>query len=597
MESDAVESDAVEGDVESDEVESDAVESDSWRASDAVESDAVEGGAVESDAVEGDAIEGDAIEGDDIKGDAVEVDAVEVEVVEVDAVDWDIRPVVGTMSEDQELCRHLLRSLDTWIVLELLPSSLHYGGTGLFSLGAIPARFEIFRSTPLVRCVDEGKTGAYCDYCHKSITGLAKVDVDPNPEGKVMFKAPLCQFCGQCGYCSDDCKNAAWELYHKEECFELKRNKSANLWTRMLYRVIAMHKQGSFSKLQWLALRNLWGKRGQDLAEVPPETVIAISGVAKAMIQSELETTEIADIYYKIARNTTSLLPPYYAGAGKAIDLVVSLINHSCDPNALIFYEGSQFRLRSLRRIQAGEEITIGYLPYEFGVWMRRELLNERYYFICGCNKCQEDDQELQSLAARGEFTISAFIEVQRKFTDFTRKPFGNKTIQEVVAAVRVISSPIFGNRPWPINIHPMADMRARMAYMYSSSGNHRQALIHALHSFLSRTARNSRVWVSSLHQLMKYLARAFILPEARSMMLREFMTGVQYQLMVEVKKVYGVDTAYATRMTKWHIDLTAGNYEFLERFPEAQELILRWAGVGSSKGIELSGGYGGVVL
>lgn len=68
----------------------------------------------------------------------------------------------------------------------------------------------------------------------------------------------------------------------------------------MLYRVIAMHKQGSFSKLQWLALRNLWGKRGQDLAEVPPETVIAISGVAKVMIQSELETTEIADLYYKV---------------------------------------------------------------------------------------------------------------------------------------------------------------------------------------------------------------------------------------------------------------------------------------------------------
>jgi hypothetical protein len=95
----------------------------------------------------------------------------------------------------------------------------------------------------------------------------------------------------------------------------------------------------------------------------------------------------------------------------------------------------------------------------------------------------------------------------------------------------------------------------------------------------------------------MKYLARAFILPEVRSMMLREFMTGVQYQLMVEAKKVFGADTVYATRMTKWHIDLAAGNYGFLERFPEAQELILRWAGVGSSKGIELSGAYGGVVL
>lgn len=124
-------------------------------------------------------------------------------VMEDDAMDLDIIPIVVTMYDDQEVCRYLLRSLDTSVALQLLPSNIHLGGTGLFAKDAIPAQSDIFRSTPLVRCLNDGKTGTLCDYCYVSITGLVTIDVDPDPGGYVTFKTPLCKFCGSCGYCSD----------------------------------------------------------------------------------------------------------------------------------------------------------------------------------------------------------------------------------------------------------------------------------------------------------------------------------------------------------------------------------------------------------
>jgi len=36
-------------------------------------------------------------------------------------------------------------------------------------------------------------------------------------------------------------------------------------------------------------------------------------------------------------------------------------MNHSCDPNAFVFFENGQLRARSLKTIHAGDEITQSY--------------------------------------------------------------------------------------------------------------------------------------------------------------------------------------------------------------------------------------------
>jgi hypothetical protein len=60
---------------------------------------------------------------------------------------------------------------------------------------------------------------------------------------------------------------------------------------------------------------------------------------------------------------------------GSCLDIVGSLMNHSCDPNAFVFHEGSELRVRSLKPIRAGEEITQSYYDGDTDVLPRRKGL------------------------------------------------------------------------------------------------------------------------------------------------------------------------------------------------------------------------------
>lgn len=74
---------------------------------------------------------------------------------------------------------------------------------------------------------------------------------------------------------------------------------------------------------------------------------------------------------------------PHQKTIGTTLDLVGSLVNHSCDPNTFVFFEQSQLRVRSLRPINAGEEITQTYVDSKPGVMMRQKILKSDYFFTC----------------------------------------------------------------------------------------------------------------------------------------------------------------------------------------------------------------------
>lgn len=70
---------------------------------------------------------------------------------------------------------------------------------------------------------------------------------------------------------------------------------------------------------------------------------------------------------------------------GYALDLVTATINHSCDPNAHVFFEGNQLFVRSIKKIEPGEEITISYIEPTFEVAKRQDILKHEYFFECSC--------------------------------------------------------------------------------------------------------------------------------------------------------------------------------------------------------------------
>jgi SET domain-containing protein len=70
---------------------------------------------------------------------------------------------------------------------------------------------------------------------------------------------------------------------------------------------------------------------------------------------------------------------------GTSLDIVASLINHSCDPNAFVVFEGGELRVRTTRKIGAGEEITQCYTDVDMDVVIRRRKLKSEYFFHCCC--------------------------------------------------------------------------------------------------------------------------------------------------------------------------------------------------------------------
>ncbi|KAL5364487.1 hypothetical protein BJX96DRAFT_135819 [Aspergillus floccosus] len=64
-----------------------------------------------------------------------------------------------------DLSEHLMSQVTSTVPLEVRPSSISGAKKGLFTTAAIQAGEEIFRSNPLIACVDDGLQDAVCDYC------------------------------------------------------------------------------------------------------------------------------------------------------------------------------------------------------------------------------------------------------------------------------------------------------------------------------------------------------------------------------------------------------------------------------------------------
>lgn len=91
--------------------------------------------------------------------------------------------------------------------------------------------------------------------------------------------------------------------------------------------------------------------------------------------------------FWQLMTNAGGVDPPdYEVQIGTFLDLLVSIINHCCDPNAHVFFEGRELRCRALKDIPAGTEITVNYVPTpRKDVLLRRNLLKEYMYIVCSC--------------------------------------------------------------------------------------------------------------------------------------------------------------------------------------------------------------------
>jgi len=73
-----------------------------------------------------------------------------------------------------------------------------------------------------------------------------------------------------------------------------------------------------------------------------------------------------------------------------------SVFDHCCSPNACASGEGLTLEIRAMKQIDIGEQIFIDYVQNILPKIERQSILNERYFFVCQCFRCQSDfDQSI----------------------------------------------------------------------------------------------------------------------------------------------------------------------------------------------------------
>ncbi|KIO17648.1 hypothetical protein M407DRAFT_32673, partial [Tulasnella calospora MUT 4182] len=95
--------------------------------------------------------------------------------------------------------------------------------------------------------------------------------------------------------------------------------------------------------------------------------------------------------------NSFTLTNPSLTSIGVAISPLAALINHSCEPNAVVVFPRSStvpqpgsdpLEVVAIKDIAAGEEILTSYVDISLPRHLRIKELQERYMFTCTCTAC-----------------------------------------------------------------------------------------------------------------------------------------------------------------------------------------------------------------
>lgn len=127
---------------------------------------------------------------------------------------------------------------------------------------------------------------------------------------------------------------------------------------------------------------------------------------------------------------------PYVVNAGRCFDPFVSLINHSCDPNAIVHFEGRKLRVFAQRDLSRGNEIYVSYINHS-NYKVRQEELKTHWRFTCSCPVCVIGERYMHGPAALFNRIIFAIEEHPGSLQVSVNVTEDEKTDKEVFAVTK----------------------------------------------------------------------------------------------------------------------------------------------------------------
>ncbi|KAI9209220.1 uncharacterized protein BJ171DRAFT_485778 [Polychytrium aggregatum] len=255
-----------------------------------------------------------------------------------------------------------------------------------------------------------------------------------------------CAACQQAFYCSKKCQKSDWSLGHKSVCAYWRQQKllpsdrqvgqsddpssASNAQreiiekdTEMLLKTIAAFRNPADPAVQ--IAREVFVQLMSHLDECEPPLRTQFHEIAEQTVKMDPPgLAQVAD-HYKLphyaddARHRSQLvetlaqfLAVYRCNNfsmhdsqlfvyGEGTFPIGALMNHSCLPNCAVLFDGQMQYFRTLRDIDAGEELTDAYVDGMDYRPDRQTKLLDKYRFSCRCDRCEPLDSSGFSVVDR----------------------------------------------------------------------------------------------------------------------------------------------------------------------------------------------------
>ncbi|XP_058190034.1 histone-lysine N-methyltransferase ASHR1 isoform X2 [Rhododendron vialii] len=262
----------------------------------------------------------------------------------------------------------------------LTVSTLPDKGRCLFSIRNFSPGEVILNEEPFVSVPSRASVDSRCEWCF-STSNLKR-----------------CSACQVVLYCGSTCQKSDWKLHHLE-CGVLSKVDKARLKSltpsiRLMVKLYLRRRLQNEKIIPTTATDNynLVEALVSHISEIDEKQLVLYAQMAN-LVNLILELPgigikEIAENFSKLACNAHTICDSELRPLGTGLYPVISIINHSCLPNAVLVFEGRLAVVRAVQHIPKGTEVSISYIETAGSTMTRQKALKEQYFFSCSCPRC-----------------------------------------------------------------------------------------------------------------------------------------------------------------------------------------------------------------
>ncbi|KAM4810044.1 histone-lysine N-methyltransferase SMYD1 isoform 2-T2 [Rhinophrynus dorsalis] len=217
------------------------------------------------------------------------------------------------------------------------------------------------------------------------------------------------QRCGQCKfahYCDRTCQKESW-VTHKHECSAIKKcgkapNENIRLAARIMWRI--EREGGGLTEGCLVSIDDLQNHIDSFEEEEKNGLMEDVQNFLEywPTQNQQFSMNYVSHIFGVISCNGFTLSDQRGLQAvGVGIFPNLCLVNHNCWPNCTVIFNNGKIELRSLGKLNKGDEISVSYVDFLNLSEDRRKQLKKQYYFDCTCDHCSKGIKDDLLLAVK----------------------------------------------------------------------------------------------------------------------------------------------------------------------------------------------------